>query len=321
MKKELMNKTLFVFLMTLMLLSFGLQQAVAGPFPSRPITLIVPFPPGGNADINLRVLAEAAEKELGQQVVVTPMPGAGAQIGMKKALSSRPDGYTIFLAVKSIMSISTQVRNLGYTWETPEYICTVCAPNYYLGISRSLKKFQNFDGFIKYAKKHPGELNLGQIGLTGLHNYTSLLLKKQFNIDFQCVPFNGGPPTISALLGGHVDLIWTDNYNSGVKAIVLPGKPSKYYPGVPTFSDLGFANLSTGIYYTLAAPKGTPPDVLKTLESAFKKAVDYPKYAAILDSLKWGKVWMSGAETRKSIELEAAEVKKMIDSGAFKIKK
>lgn len=311
-------KRLFLLLLAAVAMVCSSGLASAETYPDRPITFIIPYPPGGNADISMRILAECVEKDLGQKMVVTPMPGAAAMVGTNKGLDSKPDGYTIFLAAQSTMSIGTQIRKVRFTWETPEYICTVASPNLYLGVSKDASQFNTFDDIITYAKAHPGELNVAQIGMTGIHQFVSLQIMKTYDIKFQTVPFDGGPPTVSAVLGKHADMLWTDNYNPAIKAILLTGESSKNYPRVKTLTELGHADIATGIYYTLCAPKGTPPEVMKTLETAFAKAANDPKYLDVLESLKWEHVWRTGVQTREAVGHEAKAVRQLIDAGLFK---
>lgn len=309
-----MKKTLIALCSIFLLLS---GQALAA-YPDRPITFIIPYPPGGNADIALRVLAEAVEQELGTKIVTTPMPGSGSLVGINKALNSPADGYTIFMAAQTVLTITTQVRKLRFTHDTPEIIATVAEPTLYLGTRQDMDKFKTFQQFVDYAKANPGAINVSQIGLAGTHMFVGHKLMKSYNMKYQPVPFDGGPPTVSAVLGGHADAVFTDNFNPALKPLVITGSPSKHYPGVPTLAELGHPELSTSILYVICAPKGTPKEVTKKLEAAFAKAMKSPKYLEVLDSLKWTPTFLTGAETEALLNKEAKEVKEFIDQGLFK---
>lgn len=313
-----MQRFLFILAMAVGLL-VALPHGANAAYPERPVTLIVPYPPGGNADIAMRILADCVEKELGNKLLITPMPGAASILGVNKGLTSKPDGYTLVLIAQSTLSITSQLRKTRFTWETPEYICTVASPTLYLGIRNDYDKFSDMDGFIKYAIANPGALNVAQIGLAGVHQLAGMQIAKSFGIKFQTVPFDGGPPTVSAVLGKHADLLFTDNFNPSIKPIVITAEPSKHYPGVKTLTELGHPETATGIYYTLAAPKGTPPAVLEKLEAAFARAVTDPRYVEVLDSLKWSTSWRDAKNTRAGVQHEAQAVKNFIDEGLFTV--
>ena len=287
--------------------------AAADKYPTRPVTVIVPYPPGGNADVMLRVLSEALEKELGEDVVVNPTPGAGGVTGVQKALTSRPDGYTVLVAAQTSITIPSQVRKLRFEWDTPIYLATIAAPAMYIGTKREGARFTTFDGFIKEAKAHPGELNMAQVGKAGTHQVAMLRIKKEFGVDFKSIPFNGGPPTVAAVLGSHADALVTDNYNDAILPLVLTGEPSPHYPGVKTLTELGYPQLAAGVNYIVAVPPGTPEPIMKTLEDAFAKAVKSPKYQDVLTHLRWTPVWRDRAATNEHVKTEAMAVKALID--------
>lgn len=287
--------------------------SAAEEFPNRAITVIVPYSPGGNADVAIRVLAEGLEKVLGQNVVVTPTPGAGGVTGVQKAMSSRPDGYTILIAAQSTFTIPTQVRKLRFQWDTPEYLATIASPTMYIGTRRENPKFTTMDGFLSYAKAHPDELNMAQIGKAGLHQVTMLRIKKHTGIKFRSIPFNAGPPTVAAVLGDHADALITDNFNDAILPLVMTGGSSPHYPGVKSFAELGFAELTSGVNYVVAVPKSTPEAATKKIEAAFAQAVKEPKYQQVLASLKWNAVWRDRTETFAQVKAEAIAVKALID--------
>lgn len=287
--------------------------AAADGYPERPVTIIVPYPAGGNADVAVRTLAEGLEKQLGQSVVVSPTPGAGGITGIQKMLSSKPDGYTILIGAQSSITVPTQTRKLRFDWDTPEYIATVAAPSTYIGVDAKNDKIKTFDDFVAHARKNPGEMNMAIIGKAGLYQTIVLRLSKQLGIDVKSIPFNGGPPTVAAVLGGHADALITDNYNAALRPLVMTGEPSPHYPGVKTLTDLGHG-IKTGVSYIVAAPQGTPKPVLAKLEKALAEAVKTPKYQEVLDSLKWGAVWLDQKATREAVAAEAGAVKALVDA-------
>lgn len=292
-----------------------LTAAAAGDdYPTRPVSVIVPYPPGGNADVAIRVLAEGLERVLGVNVVVTPTPGAGGATGVQKALGSRPDGYTVLVSAQSSITIPSQVRKLAFEWDTPTYLATIAAPAMYIGTQREAPKFKTFEEFVKYAKANPDKLNMAQVGKAGLHQVTMLRLKKSLGLQFHSIPFNGGPPSVAAVLGGHADALITDNFNDAILPLAMTGEPSPHYPGVKTLTELGHSDLASGVNYIVAVPKGTPEPIAKKIEAAFAEAIKDPKYKQVLASLKWTPLWRDRAETNAHVKSEAMAVKSLIEA-------
>lgn len=295
------------------LFAMPLSATAADDYPSRPISIVVPYPAGGNADIALRIFAEGLEKELGTPVVVTPTPGAGGITGTQKVLSSKPDGYTVLVMAQSGITVPTQTRKLRYTWETPAYFATIAAPSTYIGVDAKNEKIKTFADLVSEAKKAPGDLNGAIIGRGGLYEVIVLLMSKEIGINVKTLPFNGGPPTVAAVLGGHADFLITDNYNAALRPLVMTGVPSPHYPDVKSFTQLGYPNLNIGVNYIAAAPNGTPEPILNKLEAAFEKAAKAPKYQEVLTTQKWAPLWRDMAATRKAVGDEAKSVKALID--------
>lgn len=290
----------------------------AANYPNRPVTLIVPYPAGGNADISVRALAESLEKELGQSVVVTPSPGAGGVSGTQKMLSSKPDGYTLLVAAQSAITVPTQTRQLNFQWDTPTYIASIAAPTTYIGVDANNNKFQTFDDVIKQAKANPDQVSVAIIGRAGLYQTIVLRMSAAAGIKLKSLPFNGGPPTVAAVLGGHADLLITDNFNAALKPLALTGGSSAFYPGVKTLSELGFPAATSGVTYIVAAPAGTPQAIIDKLEKVFATAAKSPKYLEVLQSLKWNPLWLNQADTRKAVQAEALAVKALVDAGLMR---
>ena len=297
-------------------LHVGLASAnEATNYPTRSITLIVPYPAGGNADVSVRVLAEGLEKELGQAVVVTPTPGAGGVTGAQKMLSSKPDGYTLLVSAQSAITVPTQTRKLSFQWDTPTYIASIAAPTTYIGVSATNEKIKSFKDFTDLAKSKPGEVSVAIIGRAGLYQTILLRMSGAMDIKLKSLPFNGGPPTVAAVLGGHADALITDNYNDALKAIALTGAPSEFYPGVKTLKELGFPNAESGVTYIVAAPNGTPKAVVNKIEAALKVAIKNPKYLEVLKSLRWNPLWRDQAQTFEAVKTESLAVKALVDAG------
>ncbi len=293
----------------------------ADEYPSRPISIIVPYPPGGNADVALRALAEDMEKDLGVPVKVNPTPGAGGATGIQKAMGSRPDGYTILVSAQSSITIPSELRNLRFKWDTPRYVATIAAPAMYIGANAENKDITSFDAMIAKAKSEPGTLNIAQVGKTGLHQVTVLRMKKQLGIDIASIPYNGGPPTVAAVLGGHADLVITDNFNPAIKPLAMTGEPSPHYEGVKSLTELGYPEIAAGVNYIVGLPPKTPDELAEKVEAMMAKAVKSAKYQEILASLKWTPLWRDSKSTHEHVKAEAMAARELVKSGDLVLEK
>ena len=252
----------------------------AADFPTRPIRLLVGFPAGGPTDITMRVIAENAGKILGQPVIIENKPGAGGTIPASTVVTSQPDGYTIGQSPLGIF-------RMGYTqkmsWDPLKdlsYIINLTGYTFGLTVPAN-SPFKTWSEFVAYAKANPGKVTFGSAGgnLTSPH-LTMERIAEAAGIQLTHVPYKGSADLAQALLGGHVMAAADSSafvpYVEGGKARLLnvwSEKRMARFPDVPTLRDLGINIVQTSPY-GLVAPKGTPPDVVKKLHEAFKKALE-----------------------------------------------
>lgn len=249
-------------------------------FPSRPIKLQVGFPAGGPTDITMRVIAEHASKTLGQPIVVENKPGAGGTLPATTVQMSPPDGYTIGQSPLGIF-------RMGYTqkmsWDPLKdlrYIINLTGYTFGLTVPAN-SPFNSWQDFVAYAKANPGKITYGSAGgnLTSPH-LTMERIAEAAGIQLTHVPFKGSADLAQALLGGHVMAAADSSafvpYVESGKAKLLNvwgEKRMERFPNVPTLKELGIDIVQTSPY-GLVAPKGTPPEVVKKLHDAFKKALE-----------------------------------------------
>lgn len=255
-------------------------QAQAQNFPSRPIRLQVGFPAGGPTDITMRVIAENASKILGQPVIVENKPGAGGTLPATTVQMSQPDGYTIGQSPLGIF-------RMGYTqkmsWDPLKdlsYIINLTGYTFGLTVPAN-SPFKSWQDFVAYAKANPGKITYGSAGgnLTSPH-LTMERIAEAAGIQLTHVPYKGSADLAQALLGGHVMAAADSSafvpYVESGKAQLLNvwgANRMERFPHVPTLKDLGIDIVQTSPY-GLVAPRGTPPDVVKKLHDAFKKALE-----------------------------------------------
>ena len=259
----------------------GLAAPAAGQdFPTKPIRMIVPVPPGGTGDMVSRLLANAAAKELGQPIVVDNRPGATGNIGTAAAIKSPADGYTIFLCSIGNCAVNASLyANPGFD------LFRDVAPVVLLGSSINvLTVGQNtgiasVDGLL--AKARGGQLSYASSGVGASNHLAGEMLKKMTSVPLLHVPYKGSGPAITDLLGGQVDVFFDNEpsilpfIQSGrVKALAVTGKGrSANLPQVPTLEELGYKGFVIEPWYAIGAPAGTPPAAVQRLNAAFNKGL------------------------------------------------
>ena len=274
-------------------------------FPSKPITLIVPWPAGGSTDRHMRTLAEIAGKHLGQNIIVENKPGGGGTLGPgTMARTAKPDGYTIAQFPMGMLRIPHMQK---MQWDPlKDFTHIIGVSGYTFGFTvRADSPYKTFNDYIEAARKNPGKIDYGS---TGAGSSPHLLMEEvaiNAKVQLNHVPFKGNADLQQALLGGHVmaqsDATGWDKFvESGqMRLLVTFGeKRTKRWPNVPTAKELGYGVVSQSPY-GLVGPKGMDPAVVKTLHDAFKKAMDDPKHLEVLEQLNQDLWYRSGEDYAK----------------------
>jgi tripartite-type tricarboxylate transporter receptor subunit TctC len=286
------------------------------PYPTRPITLVAPFPPGGVADLTARPVAAAMEKLLKNPVGVVNKTGAAGAVGMQFVATSRPDGYTLLLALSSI-SIIPEADKLfdrppAFTVDQFAPIALISADPTILVVPAD-KPWTTAAEFIADAKKRPGQISYSSSGVYGTLHMAMELLSHAAGIKLRHVPYAGAGPALTAILGGHVDAL------ASGPAVVLPqikagklralagwgDKRVAALPEVPTFKELGYPDAEFYIWAGVFAPRGTPEPVLAKLRDTLRAAVNDADFKAAMDKLETPIVFKQGAEFAKFFEADA----------------
>jgi tripartite-type tricarboxylate transporter receptor subunit TctC len=285
-------------------------------YPSRPITLIVPFPPGGVADLTGRPTAIALEKVLKQPVVIANRPGAGGAVGNSLVANAKPDGYTLLMALSSISVIPEADklfdRKPAYTLDQLAPLALISADPTILVVHPSLP-VKSLKELIALAKAKSGQMSYSTSGIYGALHMPMEMFLHAANLKMRAVHTNGGGPAITILLGGHVEM--TVGGPAAIASHVKAGrlrpivgwgaKRHEAFPQVPTFKELGY-DIEYYIWAGMFAPKGTPEPVMKTVRDAVRKAVDDPDFKATmqkidspiqyLDAPEFAKYWANDAK-------------------------
>lgn len=295
----------------------GAAAASAQDYPSRPITMIVPFPPGGVADQSGRPVAAAMEKILKQPVVVQNRAGAGGAVGMAAAANARPDGYTILMALSSISTIPEADklfdRPPAYQMKQLAPVALVTADPTVLVVPAD-SPWKSVKDFVEDAKKRPGEIGFSSSGVYGTLHMAMEIFANAAGIKLKHVPFNGGGPALTALLGNHVQSLASGpgpvipQIQAGkLRALATWGeKRLDALPDVPTFQELGYKDVVFYIWSGLYAPAGTPEPVMKVLRETMRKVVDDADFKSAMEKLQTPVSYLDAPEFQKFWDKDAA---------------
>ena len=289
--------------------------ALAQTYPNKPVKLIVPFAPAGTTDIVARIVADQLSKELGQVVLVENRGGGGGAIGADVVAKSAPDGYTLGVATVSTMAVNPAANpKIPYNNFNDFIPITkfVAVPNV-LCINPSVPA-KDMKVFIQLLKKNPGKYAFASSGTAGISHMMGELFMSASGTDMIHIPYKGAGPAVIDVIGGQVPVLF-DNLPSSKAQIdggklrllaVASAKRLPAYPNVPTFAELGMAEVNDPAWYGLVAPAKTPKEIIDKLYAASVKAVNSP---AIKEKLS-----QQGAEPVANTPAEfAADIRKEYD--------
>lgn len=294
----------------------ALPANAQGAFPTRAISMIVAFPPGGVADITARPTAAAMERILKQPVTVVNRPGAAGAVGNAAVANARPDGYTVLMALSSISVIPAADelfnRKPAYSLDQFAPIALISADPTILVVHPSLP-VKTLKELVALARAKPGQLTFSSSGIYGALHMPMEIFLNAAKIKMRHLPTTGGGPALTAILGGNVEV--TAGGPAAISGYVKAGKlrplanwgakrhPS--FPDVPTFRELGYKDVEYYIWAGMFAPKATPEPVMAVLRDAARKAVEDPDFkkamAAVgslvqyLDAPEFNQYWQADA--------------------------
>jgi tripartite-type tricarboxylate transporter receptor subunit TctC len=297
----------------------GAAFGQAADFPSRPITLIVPFQAGVSADLLFRGIAESAAKHLGQPVIVDNKPGGSATLGpATMAASAKPDGYTIGQIAIPVFRIPYMQKATFDPVKDFTYILNL--GGYTLGaVVKADGPFKTWADVIAFAKANPGKFTYATIGPATTNAIAMELMARQAGVQFTHIPSKGGGESIAAVLGGHVMMMvespaWAPQVAAGDfrLLLLLNGQRSKKWPETPTLKELGYT-YEFDSPFGLAGPKGMDPAIVKKLHDAFKKAYEDEKVIELFDRFDFVRRYMSTADYQAFVPKLAAEEKAALE--------
>jgi tripartite-type tricarboxylate transporter receptor subunit TctC len=298
---------------------FAVFPVFAQEYPSKPITMVVPFPPGGVADIVGRPLASQMEKALKQPVVVVNRTGAGGAVGMASVAKSAPDGYTILMGLSSIsiFPISDRINGKTPSYEMKDFapIALITADPTVLVVSAD-SPWKTLKEFVASAKAYPGKINYSSSGVYGTLHVAMEIFANAADVKLFHVPYQGGGPALTALLGGQVHAL-----ASGPAPAVGQIKAGKVralaswsterlalLPDIPTFKELGY-DAEFYIWSGVFAPAATPSAVLERLRTAVRDAATSAEFKATMEKVQTPINYLDAPAFRSYWEKDAARLK------------
>ncbi len=300
---------------TLFGLSVGMSSALAQPLSNRPIRIVVPFGPGGVADLTVRVVAQKMSDNMGQPIIIDNKPGAGGVVAGDTVAKATPDGHTLLL-----MSNGSAV-SVGLFKSLPFDTVNDLAPISTLGffdiavVAPADSKFKSITDLMAFAKANPGKLNVGSIAVGSTQNLAAELFKTSAGINVQVIPFNGTPAVITALRGGQIDAaveilapVLPQIEAKALTALAVMGdKRADVLPNVPTVKESGVPNFNATSWNALAAPAKTPADVIARLNKEVNTAVNSPDVKKRLAELN---VEARAGTPKQMADLLSADIKR-----------
>ena len=267
------------------LLLAAATAATAQTYPSRPVTFIVPFPPGGGTDISARTVAAKLTQQWGQSVIAENRAGAAGIVGTDAAAKARPDGYTLLIVNVGITSINpTLYPKLPYDPDKAfAPISLICELPFVLMASPAFKP-NSVKDLVAFAKANPDKVTFASSGQGGSPHLTAEIFQLATGTKMTHVPYKGGGPAMTDLMAGHVDLLFASVLEGSghIKAGKLKGlavshaKRSPALPDVPTLAEAGVSNAESGSWIALLAPAGTPSAITDKVAADVKLAVSAP---------------------------------------------
>jgi tripartite-type tricarboxylate transporter receptor subunit TctC len=259
------------------------RLARAQAYPTRPITLIVPFAPGGGTDVAARIVGEHMTRTLGQQIVIQNVPGAGGTLGATRAMRAEPDGYTLLMGQPGTHATAPALYpNLAYKPDVDFEPIGMVSTFPVVIVARKDFPAKDLREFVVYVKANDAKLNVSHAGIGSVFFTTCLMLHSILKVKPTWVPFNGGAPAMQALVAGQVDYVCGDVLTSApqlqagtIKAYALAAPArSPVLPDVPTTAEAGLPEFEASGWFGLFAPKATPKPILDRLTDALDRALD-----------------------------------------------
>ncbi|MFH1797178.1 MAG: tripartite tricarboxylate transporter substrate binding protein [Pseudomonadota bacterium] len=296
----------------------------AADWPTKQVTVISAYPPGGTSDIITRLVADLLTAKYGQQFVVENVAGAAGALAGGKLARSAPDGYTIMVSGSAPIAANKVVqKNLAYDPQVDFTPITVVAESCALLSASATAPAKMLQDLIAYAKANPGKVNIGNPGAGTKGHICAAMIGMQAGVEINHIPYKGSPPLLADLLGGHIDfaLDAPSNYLQHIRdgkiqgVAVTTSERVGEIPDVKTVAEQGFDGFDQTLWFGAVGPKDMPADIVDKIHMAIKEWTDTPAAKEKLKSLGLAAVVNTPDEMRGSIEREIAGIRPLVDAG------
>jgi len=298
----------------------------ADTYPSKPVRIIVPYGPGGIADVTMRLVAQDLSKRFGQQFFIENRPGAGGVVGMQSAREAPADGYTLVMVGGGLTIAKALFKSLPYNIET-DFIPISTTASYGLVITtKAGSPYQTIKDVIANAKAHPGTLNFGTINAGSAQNLSAELFRTMAELDVTIVPYKTTPDLANAVLRGDVDVAF--EYFVGFQSPITSSQMivlattarerASNLPNVPTVIESGLAGYEVTSWNGLAVPKGTPADVVTELNRAVDEALKSPEIQKFSNAAGMDARGMSSDDLHRRIKSDVVKWSRVIEKAGIK---
>jgi tripartite-type tricarboxylate transporter receptor subunit TctC len=286
-------RAIAALLIGLVAVCFG-ASAFAAEYPTRPVTLIVAFTPGGPSDVLARILGKKLEQLLGQPFVIENRPGAGGNIAAELAARAAPDGHTLLMGNNSILATNASLyRKVGFDPEKDFAPITLIGSQTNILVVNPALPVRSMAELITLAKQRPGQINFASSGYGAAAHLSGELFKTEAHIDIVHVAYKGAAPALQDVIAGHVQMMFATaasvvgHIRDGLvrPLAVTTLKRSAVLPDVPTIDELGIRGFDATTWHGLVAPAGTPPEIIAALHRATAKALADPDVRRALTDL------------------------------------
>lgn len=311
------------------LLLFALSgAALAGGYPDRNVTILVPFPPGGASDTTARLVGHQLSERLGQTVIIENRPGVNGSIGATIVKKAQPDGYTLLVGSIGVFAINPALyKNLLYDPLKDFDLLSVLVRTPNVLVTRPDFPANSVGELIAYLKKNPGKVTFASSGVGSSDHLTAALFWQKTGTTGVHVPYKGGAPAINDLMGGHADASFQNlgavaqQIHAGkLKALAVTADArAAALPNVPTASEAGVPGLVVYSWQAAAAPKGLPADVRKKLETEIIAAANAPDIKKQFNDLGFDVTATTGAEFNDFLRAETQRWKEVVETGKITV--
>jgi tripartite-type tricarboxylate transporter receptor subunit TctC len=298
----------------------------ADTYPSKPVRIIVPYGPGGIADVTMRLVAQDLSKRFGQQFIIENRPGAGGIVGMQAAREARADGYTLVMVGGGLTIAKALFKSLPYNIETDFTPISTTASYGLVITTKAGSPYKTIKDVIASAKAHPGALNLGTINAGSAQNLSAELFRNMAGLDVTIVPYKTTPDLTSAVLRGDVDVAF--EYYVGFQSPITNGQMTvlattareraSNLPNVPTVIESGLTGYEVTSWNGLAVPTGAPADIVTQLNHAVDEALKSPEVQNFSNAAGMDAHGMSPDDLRNRIKSDVAKWSEVIEKAGIK---